>query len=74
MMSIQFNSYFKEIIDLIIYDAMEYKLPGRGGSLRVRKYKPSILTKDGKLNAALAMDYQKSIELWNKEYPNFLLR
>lgn len=66
----KFTSILREINDLIfkhiIFNGMEYRMPSRLGSFRVRKRKTNIkLGKDGKLDTKfLKVDYKSTRELW----------
>ena len=56
------------IIDEIVYNAYEFRLPHRLGSLRVKKIKQKIkLTEDGKLDTSnLAPNWKATMDLWGR--------
>lgn len=60
--------FFDRIIDKIIYENYEFKIPSRLGKMYIRKYssKPR-LDENGKLVANLPIDWNSTIKLWNKD-------
>ncbi len=68
-----FSEFIQEandsVMQSIIYDNMQVKLPGMG-NIEVRKRRPSILDKDGNIKKkALKIDYKASKDLWKELYP-----
>lgn len=60
----------KSLSDKIIKESFEFKMPFRLGTLSIKKSKTSIHIKDGKLEKnKLIIDWGKSWEIWNQEYP-----
>jgi hypothetical protein len=58
------------ISDKIIKESFEFKMPGKLGSLSVKKSKMRVSVRNGKLEKnKLIIDWQKSWEYWLKEYP-----
>jgi len=58
------------ISDKIIKESFEFKMPGKLGSLSIKKSKMRVSVKDGKLEKnKLIIDWNKSWEYWQQEYP-----
>ncbi|MGN0143789.1 MAG: hypothetical protein ACI398_02315 [Clostridium sp.] len=45
----------------------DFTLPQRMGVLEIRKYSPKITIKNGKVNAPLPIDWDKTIKLWYED-------
>lgn len=45
----------------------DFTLPQRMGTLEIRKYSPKITIKNGKVNAPLPIDWNKTIKLWYED-------
>jgi hypothetical protein len=57
--------------DKIIKESFEFKMPGKLGSLSIKKSKMRISVKDGKLEKhKLIKDWKKTWEYWHQEYPD----
>lgn len=61
----------RKLSDLIIKESFELKMPGRLGTLSIRKQKIKIFVEDGKLQKnKMIIDWGKTWEYWYKEYPD----
>lgn len=61
------NSFNKKLVRSILTDAFEYILPHRLGVLRIKKYKPQLLDKDGNLRKhKLKPNWKATNELWER--------
>lgn len=59
-----------EMMRLIMEENVEFKMPLRLGSLRIRRYKYNPLFKDGSVNPkAQVVDWNKTREWWKELYP-----
>lgn len=59
------------ISDKIIKESLEFKMPGRLGTLSIKKTKMEIHVKDGKLKKNnLIPDWKRTWEYWKQEYPD----
>jgi hypothetical protein len=67
-----YKRIFPEIVKLIVFDNLDYRMPCRLGSLRVKKKKAEpILDKDGNLDTRkLSINWKKTKALWEKLYPD----
>jgi len=66
-----FKRLFPGIIKLMVFENLDYRMPARLGSLRVRKklVGPKI-DKDGNLDTRdLSINYKATKKLWEKMYP-----
>lgn len=65
------KDFNKEVSRLIIEEGVEFKMPLRLGSIRIRKYKRKIrFNEDGSVDKSrLAVNWPPTKELWAKEYP-----
>jgi hypothetical protein len=66
-----YSKLFPGIVKLMVYETLDFRMPCRLGSLRVRKKKtkPKI-NKEGNLDArGLSLNFKKTKELWEKLYP-----
>lgn len=65
------TEFNKELSKMLIEESIEFKMPTRLGSLRIRKYKKRIyFNKDGSIDTShLSVNWYDTIELWKKEYP-----
>ena len=66
------KEFYTEVLNLIIYNGIDYIMPGRLGSLRIRKgknfqaiYKPKDMVIHN-----YKPDWKKTLELWEELYPN----
>jgi len=59
-----------DIMDLMIKDSFEFRMPHKLGYLRVKKFKTSIKIKDGKLvKNKMPIDWKKTWDYWQKLFP-----
>lgn len=65
------KDFFSQIIQMIIFENIEFTMPNRMGSVRVIKSKQKIkLTPDGKLDKRkLRPNWGATRKLWKQEYP-----
>jgi hypothetical protein len=65
------NNFNKELSDLIICKGLEFTMPLRLGTLRVRKYKRAIrLFPDGTIDKRkMNVDWNATKKMWCNEYP-----
>lgn len=64
------EDYYKEVLDAIIYKNLEFKMPFRLGSLRIKAKKSKVILDDNgniRLNTA-PPNWNKTLEHWNKIY------
>lgn len=62
------NAFNKELARLILEESFDYILPHRIGSMRIKKYKPTLLKDNGELNIRhLNVDWKKTNEMWNND-------
>lgn len=60
----------KTLSEKIIKESFEFRMPGRLGTLSIKKTKSKIKITDGKLEKnKMIPDWGKTWEYWNKEYP-----
>lgn len=65
------TEFYTEILNLVLYNGIDYNLPARLGSLRIRKRQNvQKINDDGELIHNLKPDWKKSKELWAKKYPD----
>ena len=67
-----YKSVFPEIVKLMVFENLDYRMPARLGSLRVKKklVEPKI-DKDGNLDTRrLSLNYKATKRLWEKLYPD----
>ncbi len=66
-----YKRLFPEIIKLIVFENLDYRMPARLGSLRVRKkLAVPLLDKDGNLDTrSMSINYKATKKLWEKLYP-----
>jgi len=58
------------VSDIIIKESVEYKLPSRLGFLRIRKTKPKLKIKNGRIDVNTnVIDWDASWKYWESEYP-----
>lgn len=61
----------KSISDMIIRESLEYKLPSRLGFLRIKKTKPKLKIKNGRIDINTnIIDWGKSWKYWEEQYPD----
>ena len=61
----------KTIADMIIRESFEYRLPGKLGFIRVRKKKPKLKLRDGRIDINKnIIDWESTLQYWKKKYPN----
>ena len=65
----------QKIADAIIYEGMEFRLPGKLGFLSITRKKHKLkLDKNGKVDTRyLPVDFKATRELWRKTYPGLTL-
>lgn len=65
------KQFFSEVIDMLIFDNIEFTFPKRLGNLRIIKYKNKVkLNEDGTLDKRkLRPNWKATRELWRKMYP-----
>lgn len=62
---------FTEILNLVIYNGIDYIMPGRLGSLRIRrKQNFQKLDEENKVIHNLKPNWKKTLELWEQKYPD----
>lgn len=62
------NSFFEILSKKIIHDNFEFKLPKRLGVIQLRKFKPTVKLKDGKIVKNFnPIDFKKTKDLWNRD-------
>lgn len=66
-----YSKLFPEIVKLMVFDTIDYRMPARLGYLRVKKKKiEPKLDVDGNLDLRrLSVDYKKTKKLWEEIYP-----
>jgi hypothetical protein len=67
-----YKRLFPEIVKLMVFENLDYRLPARLGSLRIKKKEvgPRI-NQDGKLDTrGLSVNWKKTKQLWQKIYPD----
>ncbi len=65
----------KKMMEAIIKESLEIKLPCRLGKLSIIKWKPHPYDKDGNfVKERLKIDFKASKEYWKKEYPNLTMK
>lgn len=58
------------ISDMVIRESLEYKLPSRLGSVRIRKSIPKLKIKNGKIDLNKNIkDWDATWKYWNSQYP-----
>lgn len=69
------KAFMKEKFNHMIYDNIEYILPARLGSLKIKSREIKLkLDKEGNLDKSkLSVDYAKTLEVWRKTYPNMTI-
>jgi hypothetical protein len=61
------NEFNKAVVHEILQSAFEYIMPCRLGTLRIKKYKPTIkVLKNGSIKGKLKPDWKATKELWAK--------
>jgi hypothetical protein len=65
------EEFYSEILNLVIYNGLDYSMPARLGSLRVKKKKnvQRIDPVTGELIHNLQADWVKTLALWEQKYP-----
>jgi len=62
------NDFNKGVSALILEEAFEYIIPHRIGTIRIKKYKPKLLDKDGNLRKhVLRPNWKATKDLWAKD-------
>ena len=70
-----YRDFFTEILNLMIYNGIDYILPGRLGSMRIKKKKNmQKIDENGELKTNFRADWKASKELWKKQYPDKTLQ
>lgn len=65
------KDYNDKIINAMVYDSIEFKMPFKLGTLRVQKTKYTPYLKDGKLKKNhMPIDWKSTLESWRKKYPD----
>jgi len=67
-----YRRLFPEIVKLIVFENLDYRMPARLGYLRIKKKltEPKI-DKDGNLDTrSLSINWKKTKRLWQKLYPD----
>lgn len=66
------RDFNKELARMMIEEGVEFKMPNRLGSLRLRKYKSRLrFNEDGSIDKSkLPVDWGKTRKLWMEEYPD----
>lgn len=65
------QEFNQRLSDRIIKESFKFLLPGRLGSLYIRRKAIPFKIKDGKLDTTkLHVDWKATWEYWNKKYPN----
>ena len=66
-----YKRMFPEIVKLIIFDNLDYRMPCRLGSIRIKKKKASpTINEEGKLDTRkLSINWKKTKSLWEELYP-----
>lgn len=59
--------FFEEIMNKVIYDNYEFKMPYRIGTLFIRKQKPSVKIIDGKIRSSYPVDWNETLKLWDRD-------
>ena len=64
----------KELIRMVVEESLILKLPMKLGQLRVMKYKPEVIDKDGNFRKErMAPNWKATKEYWQKEYPDLTM-
>lgn len=65
------KEYNERIMNAVIYEALEYKMPYRLGYLRIQKRKKKPYFKDGKLiKKHISIDWKRTLDSWRSQWPN----
>ena len=65
------KEFYTELFNLIIYNGIDYIMPGRLGSIRIRRRQNiQKLDENGEVIHNLKPNWKKTLELWEKKYPN----
>jgi|TARA_R110002126_G_scaffold249043_1_gene391968 hypothetical protein len=66
--SLILNKFNKEVSRMMLEEAFDFLLPHRIGTMRIKKYKPTLLKKNGELNIRhLSVDWKKTNEMWEND-------
>ena len=66
------KEFYSEILNLVIYNGIDYILPGRLGSLRIRKKENFQRINDkNELVHNRKPNWGKTLKLWEEKYPNY---
>lgn len=66
-----YKRLFPEIVKLMVFDNLDYRMPARLGYIRVKKKKIEVkLDSEGNVDARrLSVNWKKTLEYWRKLYP-----
>jgi len=65
----------KLLSNAIITESLEFKMPYRLGSLRIRAKKQRIILRDGKADIQkMAVDWPSSRKMWQEQWPNLSMK
>jgi len=64
------NEFCSEVLNLVIYNGIDYILPGRLGSLRIKKRKNiQKIDENNNLIHNFKVNFKETLKLWNDKYP-----
>lgn len=66
------TEFYTEVLNLIIYNGLDYLMPGRLGSLRIRKKQNfQKINEQDQVVHNLKPNWKKTLDLWNTKYPDY---